>query len=244
MFCAVALAGLGDLPDTLMSRSVIIRMRRRAPGETVEPYRHRQHSPAGIDLSGWLATWTASVESSVEGAWPAMPDGVNDRPADVWEPLLAVADAAGGDWPDRARVACAELVKVSENRDASLCVRLLGDLRAVFAGSGDVDALSTDVILERLCALEEAPWSDLRGKPLDPRGLARRLRQYDIGSTKVKHDGKALQGYRREHLWDAWSRYLPEPGASTPEKRRQRPITASTMPPPGEAVGVLPSRPT
>jgi len=106
--------------------------------------------------------------------------------------------------------ACVELVRVAAGREASLGVRLLADLRRVF---GEAEALSTEVILERLHDLTEAPWSDLRGKPLDPRGLARRLRGYEIASGKVKVAGKALQGYRREHLWDAWTRYLP----STPE---------------------------
>lgn len=36
-FCAVAVAGLGSLPDTILTRSVIVRMRRRAPNERVDP---------------------------------------------------------------------------------------------------------------------------------------------------------------------------------------------------------------
>jgi hypothetical protein len=206
VFAAAALAGLGDLPDTLMTRSVIIRMRRRLASEKVEPFRRRLHEPRGSELRCELAEWCATVGDQVGTAWPEMPDGVTDRPADVWEPLLAVADAAGGHWPESARAACVELVKVNESREASLGVKLLSDLRAVF---GDADALSTETILVGLCEIEESPWADLRGKPLDARGLARRLRQYDIASVKVKVDNKALQGYRREHLWDAFARYLP-----------------------------------
>ncbi len=154
-----------------------------------------------------------------------MPAGVEDRPADVWEPLLAIADAAGDHWPGTARTACIQLVKVAESREASLGVRLLGDLRALF---GDADALSHETILDELGKLDEAPWGDLHGKPLDSRGLARRLRQYEVTSRKVKVGGRSLQGYRREDLWDTWSRYLPahthgqaeppepaEPGRST-----------------------------
>jgi hypothetical protein len=213
VFAATALAGLGDLPDTLMSRSVIIRMRKRLPIERIEQFRRRMHLPTGTELRDRLAAWCAEHAEEVGEAWPDMPDGVTDRPADCWEPLLAVADAAGGHWPEIARVACSEMVKVGESREASLGVKLLGDLRSVFA---DADVLSTEAILGGLHALEESPWHDLRGKPLDARGLARRLRQYEIVSLKVKADGKALQGYRREHLWDAWSRYLP-PNPDSPE---------------------------
>jgi hypothetical protein len=206
VFAAAALAGLGDLPDTLMSRSIIIRMRRRLASERIEPFRRRLHLPAGTELHNRLVDWCGTVSEQVGLAWPDMPDGVTDRPADVWEPLLAIADAAGGHWPDTARAACSELVKVGESREASLGVKMLTDLRTIF---GEEEVLSTEVILSRLCDIEESPWADLRGRALDARGLARRLRQYGINSVKVKTDGKALQGYRREHLWDAFERYLP-----------------------------------
>ena len=225
VFAAAALAGLGDLPDTLMSRSVIIRMRRRAPSEQVQPWRHRLHAPAGEDLGARLADWAQLNADTIGQAWPDMPDGITDRPADVWEPLLAVADAAGGHWPETARVACVELSKVAASREASLGVKLLADLREVF---GDTDALPTETILDRLHKLDESPWADLRGKPLDARGLAWRLRQYEVLSVKVKIDGRALQGYRREHLWDTWARYLtPAPPEAEPrepaEPRRSDP---------------------
>jgi hypothetical protein len=100
-YAAVALAGLGKLPDTILTRSAVIRMRCRAPHEHVEPYRARIHEPEGSKICGMLADWTATVAERLTGYWPAMPPGVTDRPADVWEPLLAVADAAGADWPAR-----------------------------------------------------------------------------------------------------------------------------------------------
>jgi hypothetical protein len=161
-----------------------------------------------------IAEWAACVSDEVADAWPTMPEGVEDRPADVWEPLLAIADAAGDTWPDRARAACVELCKVAESREASLGVRLLADLRDVFR---EADALASETILERLCDIDEAPWGDLHGKPLDARGLARRLRQYEVTPLTVKVEGRALRGYRREHLWDAWQRYLnPTPVEAQP----------------------------
>lgn len=212
VFAPTALAGLGDLPDTVMSRSVIIRMKRRSPGEHVEPFRHREHGPVGRALREKLECWTADVGASVGAAWPDLPEGLQDRPAEVWEPLLAVADAAGGDWPSRARAVCLALIKVAVDRKVTLGIRLLADLRSVF---GDTDALHTATILERLCNGQvygldaDAPWGDLRGKPLNERSLASMLKRYDIHSMKVKVGGQALQGYRREHLHDAWERYLP-----------------------------------
>ena len=219
VFAATALAGLGDLPDTVMSRSIIIRMRKRAPYERVEPFRSREREAPGHAIRNRLAEWAFLVGPTVGAAWPTMPDGVEDRPAEVWEPLLAVADAAGGAWPERARAACLALVKVAADRRVTLGIRLLADLQTIF---GDADALHTSVILDRLCDRSkrpdgeayldaDAPWADLHGKPLAERGLATMLKKYDIHSIKVKVAGRALQGYRREPLHDVWQRYLPVP---------------------------------
>jgi hypothetical protein len=96
VYAAVALAGLGDLPATLMSRSVVIRMKRRAPGEYVHPFRIRQASADARPLAARLAAWALQSAAKLAESYPDMPPGVTDRPADVWEPLITVADAAGG----------------------------------------------------------------------------------------------------------------------------------------------------
>ncbi|MFP1627338.1 DUF3631 domain-containing protein [Streptomyces sp. 5K101] len=215
-YCAVAMAGLGSLPDTILSRSVIIRMRKRAPNEKVEPYRQRIHEQQGNALRDRLAAWADSVRDKVAGAWPAMPDGVTDRPADVWEPLLSVADAAGGDWPARARAACVELVTAAQDNDeASLGVRLLTDLRdVVFCGA---DRMPTAVILECLLAMDDAPWGDLDDKPLNSRTLSKLLGQYVTPANKpikprgIRTASGTPKGYYAEDLTDAWTRYCPPP---------------------------------
>ncbi|WMD09758.1 DUF3631 domain-containing protein [Streptomyces sp. FXY-T5] len=218
-YAAVAVAGLGYLPDTIRDRSVNIRMRRRARNETIEPYRTRIHEKEGFALRDRLAAWAEQVSERVMNVWPAMPEGVTDRPADVWEPLLAVADAAGGDWPDRAREACVVLVAASKANDkGSLGVRLLTDLRDhVMVG---IDRLPTVAILDRLNALDDAPWADLNGKPLDNRRLSRMLAEYmtvdnePITSRNIKAAGSVLKGYYAADLRDAWARYCPPPPES------------------------------
>jgi Protein of unknown function (DUF3631) len=202
-YCAVALAGLDDLPDTIRTRSVIIRMRRRGPGERVEPWRHRNGRQAG-PIAERLARW-AETSADMLG-WPDMPDGIEDRNADVWEALLAVADLAGGEWPEQARGAAVALVAVAADQRQSLGIQLLTDLRTVF---GDAEVVATEAILEKLCALEESPWGDLRGKALDARGLASRLRRYDIHPGTIRlDDGRTPKGYKAADLRDVWSRYL------------------------------------
>jgi hypothetical protein len=205
-YCAVALAGLGALPDTILSRAVIIRMRRRAPREPVEPYRRRIHAPMGNQLRERLAAWASAHQEELRAARPLMPDSVEDRDADVWEPLLAIADAAGGPWPERARVSAVSLVSLTRVASPSLGIRLLGDLRALF---GERDCMSTEAILDGLRNMEEAPWNDYRGKPIDARRLARVLEPYGVKSKQVRIDPTTtLKGYTREDLSDPWARYL------------------------------------
>ncbi|WP_390423198.1 DUF3631 domain-containing protein [Streptomyces goshikiensis] len=215
-FCVVAMAGLGSLPDTILTRSVIIRMRRRARNERVQPFRRRLHAPEGHALRDRLAAWADSVRHLVDGVFPDMPDEVTDRPADVWEPLIAVADAAGGEWPTRARAACAQIVAASKQDDkGSIGIRLLTDLRDHVLNG--IERLPTISVLDRLYALEEAPWADMGGKPLTSRGLAKMLGEYMTGDNKpieprnIKTGGAVLKGYYAADLADAWTRYCPPP---------------------------------
>lgn len=211
VFCAVALAGLGDLPDTIMTRSVIIRMRKRSPLEYVEPFRAREHDYQGLAVRTLLADWATEIGERAGAAWPKLPDGVVDRPAEIWEPLIAIADVAGGRWPELAREACIDLCRVAQDGGVSLGIRLLADVRTIF---GDSDALYSATIIDRLTSGDllddDSPWGDLRGKALGIRGLARMLSKYGIGSTNIREPGgRPLKGYRRVDLWDAWQRYLP-----------------------------------
>lgn len=202
-FCAVALAGLNDLPDTLMTRSVVIRMRRRAPNERIEPWRQRTNGEEAKPIAERLKTWAGNIKS-VDFAEP--PPGIEDRNADVWEALLTVAALAGGEWPDRARVAAVALVASASDRTQSLGVQLLADLRTVFETRR---YLATATIIEKLLALPESTWVDLRGKQLDSKSLSRLLRRYEIGPKQLRDGSRNIRGYERSDLEDPWSRYLP-----------------------------------
>jgi hypothetical protein len=220
-YSAVALAGLGWLPDTIMSRAVIVRMRRRHHGERIEAFRRRIHVVDGHRIRDRIAAW-AQTQTEPD-RWPQLPPGVDDRDADVWEPLVAVADMVGGDWPKRARAAAVALIAAAKAIEPSLGIRLLMDLKTVFDSD---DALHTTTILAKLIAIEESPWGDLRGKPLDDRGLAKRLREYSIQPDTIRIGEVRLKGYRREALADAWARYVPSPAYPETSVTRVTSVTA------------------
>lgn len=207
-YAAVALAGIGHLPDTILSRSIIIRMRRRRPDEPVLPFRRRIAEAEGRELRESLARWAHAVAAQL-ALDPEVPAGITDRAADLWEPLFAIADAAGGEWPERARAAALALLAEKREREPSLGVQLLKDIRAIFE-STQAEALSTATLLEQLWQYEESPWSNLRGRPLDARGLAKRLRDYGITPKTIRIGETTLRGYERAAFLDAWSRYIDD----------------------------------
>jgi hypothetical protein len=228
-FAAVALAGIGDLPDTIVDRAVLVRMRRRAPDEQIEPFRVRKVRPEGDALRQRLARWASDNGARLSRADPTMPPGITDRPADVWEPLIAIGDAAGRDWPTRARNAAVVLNGDRLVADPSLGVRLLVDISSVFGEAG-VDRLTSIELVTRLCTGEETPWGDLRGKPLDPRGLARRLKPYGIKPGQHRFGLETGKGYLRSDFADAWNRYLaPGQGGETIETSETPEIHAADL---------------
>jgi len=213
-FAMAALAGIGAMPDTIEDRAVVIRMRRRAPGESVDPYRARRDGPTLRMVAAELNTWLRAHADELERATPAMP--VEDRAADTWEPLVAVADLAGGAWPARARHACLTLTADHESSsDVPLRVRLLLDCRTAF---GTDPALPTATLLERLVADLEAPWAThgARGEGLNGMKLGRLLREYDIRPGTYRFTGGQAKGYRSEDFVDAWARYCSEPEPAAP----------------------------
>jgi hypothetical protein len=184
-------------------------MRRRAPGEVVDRYRDRRDGAPLRELGARLATWVRAHLNELRDAEPEMP--VEDRAADTWEPLIAVADLAGGSWPARARKA-AIVLTAEDDTDTTLGARLLADLREVF---GAADAMHGETILNALYKISEAPWGDYFGRPMNARDVAKLLKPYGVASVDVKIDGVNRKGYRREHLHDPWTRYLrPSDGGS------------------------------
>ncbi|MEU4828112.1 DUF3631 domain-containing protein [Actinomadura sp. NPDC023710] len=223
-FAMAALAGIGAMPDTIEDRAVVIRMRRRGPGETVAPFRHRRDRPALRQLAADLAAWLRADLTTLESAEPPMP--VEDRAADTWEPLVAVADHAGAHWPDRARAAVLALTTDAEdNGQMSTRLRLLTDCRTAF---GTDPALPTAVLLDRLKADPESPWPDYGPNGLTAMKLGTILREYEIRSDTIRFQTGQAKGYRRTDFIDAWGRYCAADHTPSSDSR-----TVTVLPLPG-----------
>ncbi|NEA59556.1 DUF3631 domain-containing protein [Streptomyces sp. SID13666] len=217
-FAMAALAGIGDLPDTIMDRAVVVRMRRRAVHEKVQPFRSRRDIPVLNDLRDRIAAWTATLAATAAEMEPPLP--VDDRAADTWEPLVIVADLAGGHWPATARAACRTMTdhETGQDEENGLKSRILADIRTAFAGFGNPHALGTADLLCRLRADAEAPWAEYGNGGLSPRGLQVLLKDYGINSCTVRFRDGQRKGFYRAQFADAWTRYCPEPTTPGPTR--------------------------
>lgn len=218
-FSMCALAAIKSLPDTIVDRAVPINLKRRKPGETVARFRIRRDSPPLEKLREQLTAWVRDSDrlKALGDAEPTMPDKVEDRQQDAWEPLIAIADAAGGIWPDLARAACEELCSVEEINDDD--IQLLGDIKTIFDDCG-ADFIPSNQLLRELRDFEESPWKDLE---LTPYGLSRHLKSFGV---KPSHGpGKTARGYWRRDFKDPFSRYSrPSPSGrpwNSPDQREQ-----------------------
>ena len=216
----LALAGIGDLPDTVRDRAIEIEMKRKLKTETVKRLRRRDGADLN-EIARKLTRWSTDSIDKLRDAEPAMPDGLNDRAADSWEPLVSIADLEGGDWPALARDAALALSgdEVAAAKDENTDTMLLSDIRDAFADAG-AERLSGENLTAYLTGLEGRPWAEWKhGKPLTKFQLAGRLKTYRVvsGALDFGGDEGRLKGYRREDFEDAFGRYLPSAPVSTRE---------------------------
>jgi hypothetical protein len=208
----VAVAMIGKLPDTLADRAINIRLARQTATEEraitkLRADRLDQFEP--LRRKCWR--WAQDNLEALRHADPAVPDELSNRQADKWRPMLAIADVASGNWPQKARLAITQIGGGAPADDQSLSVRLLADIKAVFDHAGG-DRITSEKLVEALVTIEESPWPEINhGRPLTPAKLARVLGPFGIAPRNIRVDEKPnpTKGYVRECFVDAWTRYLP-----------------------------------
>ncbi len=211
VWAAKAFALIGTLPATLQDRSLVIRMKRRARDERVERFRHDRMEPECVVLKRKAFRWAKDHFDSLCGADdPDLPEGLNDREADNWRPLFAIAARVGGEWPSRARRAAIIVSAAANEVDDSVGIQILEDIKGLFAKL-DRDRLSSEEIVSELAIREDRPWGEWKsGKPITKHQLARLLKRFEIASKTIKlESSKTLKGYSLDQFSDAFSRYIP-----------------------------------
>jgi putative DNA primase/helicase len=198
-----AYALLGKVPDTLASRSIKINMRRKTEEDNTRPldsemldrlHRSRRR----------LATWCATNRKQLAKSRPATPGFLQNRDADNWQPLFAIAEIAGGRWPELALQAARSL---QPRVQPAVGTELLSDIRDIMGTKGP-KVFSSDLASE-LASREGRPWSNFEGRGrLSPASVAAILSPYGIVPKNIRDGARVLKGYRASQFDDAFARYL------------------------------------
>lgn len=218
---AKALSGIGQLSDTLMDRAIILELRRKLSHENVERLRYAEPD-LFLTLTRKLARFADDYREQVRLARPILPDALNDRQQDNWEPLLAIAECAGNEWLDRANRIASKLS--DSDKSVGISNELLADIQEIFE-SKCVSKISTVDLINALVDDAEKNWATYnRGKPLSPKQLANKLRDYGICSKSIWMGyGKTPKGYERAQFEDAFDRYLASIPQNLPPCRHESP---------------------
>jgi putative DNA primase/helicase len=206
-----AIAAIGKLPDTLNDRAVPCRMHRRKPSERVKSFRIDRTDDLAV-LARKAARWAADIEEFLRKADPDV-GPLSNRVADNWRPLLAIADAAGGEWPARIQAAS---VKAASKDDPSTKVQLLKDINAFFKDRGNPHAVFGRELLDHLISMDDRRWGEWsKGKPMSRTQLSTLLAPFEVHSSDVRIGNATAKGYYRTHFDDAFAAYTPDPAATS-----------------------------
>jgi hypothetical protein len=216
-FSPKAIAGIGRLPDTIADRAIPFRLKRAARHESIERFRLRSVGSEAANLRSQVEAWAACIGERIPDAQPELPAVLSDRQQDGAEPLLAIADAAGVEWPQRARHAFVELCTEAQAADDSIGVQLLSDIRGIFE-ERSVDRIASADLAGALAKIETSPWAEwARGKPISTQKLAQLLKPFGIAPGTIRlPEGSTAKGYYRDAFRDAFERYLPPEPPGTP----------------------------
>ena len=209
-FCPKALGMKGmKLPDTTLTRTIVIEMKRKKAGDQVEHFRHVDY--AGLaELRRRALRWAIDNGEKFEGAEPVMPPDFDSRLGDNWRLQFAIADAAGSEWPDKARKA---VVRLTVKEASSIGTKLLATIKDVFDGAdgaASLDRISSAELATTVGDDASSPFSEWKnGKPITQAQLARVLKPFRIAPEVIRLPGGGLlRGYQRAQFEDAWDRYL------------------------------------
>lgn len=207
-----AIALIGKLPPTLQSRAIHIELQRMSAGDNVEQLRSdRLDHLEPLCRMAWR--WACDNQQHLAGAEPEIPPALRGRRADNWRHLLTIADAAGGEWPEKARQVAAMLSAAREDDTAG--IMLLEDIRRIFEGKKK-DRLPSAEIVTELGTMDERPWPEWKGKPITQPQLAKLLSLFKIHPVSIRIPAGQPKGYHLKSFDAAFSRYLPVPAAATP----------------------------
>ncbi len=207
-WCPKAFALIGRLPDTLEDRSIVVTMYRKTKEEKDEDFNPYKMAQELKTLQRKCARWAKDNLDALREADPQIPGELHNRTRDKWRPLFAIAEAAGGAWPEGTRKAALSLSVGLDDSEDSIGIQLLADIRSVF-DQKQTDQLPSATIRGELCQMKDRLWPEYKnGYPITQHQIANLLRSYGIRPKQLWIDNAKTRGYERTDFKDTFTRYL------------------------------------
>lgn len=202
------IAMIGEAPGTIIDRSVRVRLRRKLDNEVVKKINHQDGRFKKIQKQ--CARWAADNSVLLQRVVPKPLDTPNDRAADNWSPLLAIAAVVGGEWSNRARESARLLLDVAARAEpVTARIQLLMDIRQIYTICKKERLTSTEIV-SHLNKLEGHPWAEWKnGGPMTVHQIAGLLKDFGIRPKTIRFGTSTAKGYSYSAFKDAFTRYLP-----------------------------------
>jgi putative DNA primase/helicase len=202
-WCPKSIAMIGNPPDTIQDRSIMLHLRRKLADERTEAYTEECNEEFASTRAKILR-WVTDNDTALKFAKPERLNTQNDRQADNWMPILAIAKVLKCETAVRE---AALLAAGNEQEELPARIQLLCDIREVFE-IARAERISSADLVKQLVAMEDRPWCEWkRGYPLTPNSMARLLKAFDIQSKQLRIGDINIKGYALEMFTDAFIRY-------------------------------------
>ena len=226
-WCPKAIARIGQPKRTILSRSIPIRLERKPKGMKAEKLKSG-HKLEFEDLRRKISRLANDIRAQVQ-LFRSQSDWLNNRAGDNWEPLFAIATAAGDEWLKATKAAALAMSQKAAQDSKSFGHYLLERLGDIFAERREElrrNSLPepegrfffrTKDLLPVLNADEEAPWREHKDQVLTAHKLGKELKEYDIVPDEVKEGPERGRGYWSDQIESAVEKYKTEFGDKTQE---------------------------
>jgi hypothetical protein len=189
VFGGKCLAGIGKQLDTMMDRSIIIRMEKRLDGEVITKL-PLTFFESQYEVRCKIARFAEDNFLKAKTQTPVIPNLGNDRAQDNWTPLFIIADLIGGDWPERclASYKCIETISQETAREQEpIAVRILREL-APGLETRKGQWLAASELRDILVRDPEAEFFEFHlGKPISAKSIKKHLTEAGVEHKRDKN---------------------------------------------------------
>lgn len=200
-WCPKVIAMIGQVPDTIADRSIVVKMARKLTTETCAPLSQLETA----DIKAKCARFGLDMAQLIGEAGKIRGEGLNDRAADTFDPLFVIARLAGEAWEQKLQVAALTL---SSTADENSGTALIMDIVSLFGETGSKKMFSRDIVtLLRNSGLKS---ETLKYSSINEYHISKILRQYGIRPINIRIGSQVHRGYVAADFTAAVIRYVSE----------------------------------